>query len=716
MPGSPSASPAGAPGPFPPAGWLADLDGDGLPDEIAVRLVLPPAAPEDVLLAAAELAARLGLESMGMTLPLAAPAAPADGDGPAVVVRLAGAAGEAQDAAARDGDRLTVEGSAAAVAAALRDLARSGSAAGQAAPDLPLAPAAAGLAPLDLADLFAPGQLLADLDGDLVPDAAACLLVPEGLPGDALGPALCHAAARLGLESAGLSLPLAGPRALRFRAGDGRLAAVPGPDGAEDLVIEGAAAADWLAAAAPGPADDAHQLARTIRRIRRALAREDAPPAPGAVLREEVRELPWEVDEAREIVRREVMPRVRPGSAVALDLRVSETRAIREALRDELAGLLAAAGAAPEVTVRAVGKAGLCWLREEVAPRLAEVADAALVIRCQPFASDPGEEWVSADAIHELRLIDPARADELQARVDRDGRGSLWKEPPIRWLLELYPVDELLPIPPEQVTFDLVPGLASVYEAEIRDGTGALREVLRFDPRWTERPWLDAFPELGMVHPPTGWIAASVDGETVADRRIETDAERAWEVFQSEVLPALGACAREVSGGRLDPASQPFFGALELHLEASEPDEDLEVREERASSLEALHEDFYFVALEHMRRLGEREGEGGEKLDAPGQVIPWLHERPGRGARLRWRLTGAPRAAVPAGAPAARVTEVRVDAAGALVACRVEVALPEAAAAPAAREALAPLAGRLPVAAACGLACGGAPLEVLDLP
>ncbi|MFM9107394.1 MAG: M14 family metallopeptidase, partial [Chloroflexota bacterium] len=50
------------------------------------------------------------------------------------------------------------------------------------------------------------------------------------------------------------------------------------------------------------------------------------------------------------------------------------------------------------------------------------------------------------------------------------------------------------------------------------------------------------------------------------------------------------------------------------------------------------------------------------------------------------------------------------------VAGRVEVALPAAAAAPGAREALAPRAGRRPVAAPCVPACGGAPLEVLDLP
>jgi hypothetical protein len=561
-------------------------------------------------------------------------------------------------------------------------------------------------APLDLADLYAPGQLLADRDGDFAADDAACGLVIEG----AVSPAdLCHVAARLGLESVGLTLPFAGPRSIRFREGSGRVAVLSGEDGVEDLVVEGAAAAAWLAGAAPGPAGGRDPLSRTVQRIRRAIDREDVPPPPERVAREAVRVFPWEVDDVRAAIRAEVAPAILPGSVVAVDIRVSETRAVREALRDELAASIAAAGATPRVTVRAVYKAGLCWLVEEVGPLLAGIPGASLVVRCRSFEERPGEEWVSADAIHELRLIDPARADELQARVDRDGRGSLWKEPPIRWLLEVYPADEVLPIPMDRVSFAVVPDLPHVYEAEIRDGEGATRAVFGFDPRWTERPWLDAFPELGLVHPVTGWVSATVDDAIVLDRRIATDAERIWECFQEEVLPALADHARRVSDGRLDQESQPFFGAVELHVEASEPDEELQVREERISALEALHEDLYFVTLEFFSRLGEQEGAG--KLGAPGQVIPWLHERAGQGARLHWRLLEAPPRQAGAGSARVRLTEVIVREDGGIDRCRAEVSLPSADAVSDAREALARLAGRVQVDAVCslvvdGVACG----------
>ncbi|MGI9253870.1 MAG: hypothetical protein ACR2J8_08990, partial [Thermomicrobiales bacterium] len=68
--------------PYVPGAWLADLDGDGLPDAVTARIVLPPSAGPDVALAAGELAARLALESLALDREIVAPpgTTPAPGD------------------------------------------------------------------------------------------------------------------------------------------------------------------------------------------------------------------------------------------------------------------------------------------------------------------------------------------------------------------------------------------------------------------------------------------------------------------------------------------------------------------------------------------------------------------------------------------------------------------------------------------------------------
>jgi hypothetical protein len=53
-----------------PCCWIADTNGDGLPDEVRLRIVLPASPSPDVAMAAAELAARLGHDTMAATLPI----------------------------------------------------------------------------------------------------------------------------------------------------------------------------------------------------------------------------------------------------------------------------------------------------------------------------------------------------------------------------------------------------------------------------------------------------------------------------------------------------------------------------------------------------------------------------------------------------------------------------------------------------------------------
>jgi hypothetical protein len=507
--------------------------------------------------------------------------------------------------------------------------------------DLPRAAAA-----LDLARLFDEDGLLVDRDGDLFADDVRATLAHIAGCGPRERAAAANLAARLGLEATGLTLPLAGPHSVWIGAAPrGEPASVRigrDDDGTDHLIVSGAAAAEWLANGAPGPSDGDDPLVAARARVLAALQGTDRPVPPRRVVWRDKWTLPWEVDDARRMLDETALPRVRAGLVIGLDLTLSEPRAVRERLRDELTRAIEARGGLPEVVVRCAHKPGLSWLTEEVAPRLAALPTLdRVVIRVREFRRQPGQEWLSPLLIREYALVDPAGAAELEERIKTRPPGERWLDPPSRWLLELYPADELLPLSRERVELELVEAQDQdqIYRLLAYDAAGRVLLETGFDPAWRERLYLDAYPELGRVHPTTGWVRAEVDGVVVVDEWLPTDLERIWERYQGEILPRLAESVRELAGGSGESmiARQPFFCALEIDATLSEPDERLGVREERLSGLEVLHEELYFVTLEFLKELGRREA--GAALEAPGGVVPWVHDGAGGPPRLTWTLT-----------------------------------------------------------------------------
>ena len=90
-------------------------------------------------------------------------------------------------------------------------------------------------------------------------------------------------------------------------------------------------------------------------------------------------ELPWEVDEAREILEREVYPNVRGGAPLTLELRVSERPEVRAALRDEILERLTGQGVTDAtVHVLYAFKQGYSWISDVLLPRLRDQYVAAI--------------------------------------------------------------------------------------------------------------------------------------------------------------------------------------------------------------------------------------------------------------------------------------------------------------------------------------------------
>ncbi len=91
-----------------------------------------------------------------------------------------------------------------------------------------------------------------------------------------------------------------------------------------------------------------------------------------ATVFEEKIEIPWEVDEFKARIRSDVIPKVKPGATVDVEGRLSEPRQIRDQVAEEMRAELKKAGAAdPRVRILSAYKQGFSWLTEEIIPALA---------------------------------------------------------------------------------------------------------------------------------------------------------------------------------------------------------------------------------------------------------------------------------------------------------------------------------------------------------
>jgi hypothetical protein len=322
-------------------------------------------------------------------------------------------------------------------------------------------------------------------------------------------------------------------------------------------------------------------------------------------------ELPWEVDDLRARFNEQVLPEVKPGAAVELEARVSESPGMRQKLEAELRAALEKAGADPRrtrVTVLSAYKQGYSWLYDSVRPHLRGAAKVRI----------------------SFRELEPAQWQTIES--------------PIRWLQEIYPIDQTLArelkISPDAITFQKT-GAGPTYRVEALDGAGRVFYEGSFEPKFVMRPLYGQFPDYEQVRVTTGWLSAVIDGKKIADARIETDPERFWDEFQSKTLKRIHDYVLTLYEGRPRAAWAPYFGSLEVEVRMSEPDYRIGFEQEQISSLEALHEDIYFETLLYFDLLGLHYS--GEKLAFPGRVIPRIQPaREGRGASVSIRFTGKP--------------------------------------------------------------------------
>ena len=338
-------------------------------------------------------------------------------------------------------------------------------------------------------------------------------------------------------------------------------------------------------------------------------------------LHEETVEFPWEVDDFWNLFREKLLPRVRSRSKVELNVRISESPKVRQQLEQEVRSELERKASRGTVDVHVLSsyKTGYSWLTEVVGPAIEGKTIGKIQIR---FAELKPEKW----------------------------QGAYSK---IRWLLELYPVDEVLArdlgIPVSAVEFEMKPAESPTYDVRVTDEQGVELYQDSFDAKYVLRPLFDLLPDYDQAHVTTGWLTASVDGEPVVDERIVTDIEKFWDHYQQQTLPRVWERVMELYEGKPRARYAPYFGELRVDLSMSEPNFRIGIDEEIVSTLDAVHEDIYFGTIAFFDVMGQLMS--GEKLWHPGRILPYMRpaEEGGPG-KATIRFTGKP-----AGYPQVRV-------------------------------------------------------------
>ena len=334
----------------------------------------------------------------------------------------------------------------------------------------------------------------------------------------------------------------------------------------------------------------------------------------GIPIIDETVDLPWEVDDLWKRLGRELFPRVSETSIVSVEIRISESPAIRERLKTVIVEELLKRGCLRDrvrVVVLSAYKQGYSWLNDMVLPFIKEK---------------------EADSIK--IFFAPEEPREIRGQTIYS---------PIRWLQELYPIDEVLAkelnIPVENITFQKSSDPKPIYRVEVRNREGKVVYAEAFDPKFVIQPFLAKFPDYEKVRVTTGWVKVEINNATVLDERIITDPERFWSYYQEKVLGKVFENVMDLYEGAPSAAKAPYFNTLEVELWMSEPDYPLGIEQEQISSLEALHEDVFFETLNFFDVMGLFYS--GERLTYPGRIIPRIHpSRPAKSPTVKIKYLG----------------------------------------------------------------------------
>lgn len=238
-------------------------------------------------------------------------------------------------------------------------------------------------------------------------------------------------------------------------------------------------------------------------------------------------------------------------------------------------------------------------------------------------AFKPGFFWLTEEILPKLKLLDSIKTITIKCLEESRSEGL---ELPIRWIQEIYPVDELLAqelsIETTCIDFELQKDLKTTYQIIVHDENKECIFQSNLSIPVSKVPYVE---DGKYSFPTTSYLSVKNEFEEIISTTIKTDRERFYTYYLDSILPLLWKQAKdkdEVSG-----FLKPLFDRVEIEVEMSEEEKKLPIAEERISSLEALHEDLYFNTLDYFIVKGEETV--GKGYSAPGGVYPIIKVKKG---------------------------------------------------------------------------------------
>lgn len=340
----------------------------------------------------------------------------------------------------------------------------------------------------------------------------------------------------------------------------------------------------------------------------------------GKAVYEKEYDIPWEVDKFRSIMNHQVYSVLKQDDEVKILAALSESEKIRKAEVEKINEEVLEKGAKlKQADIICAYKQGFSWISEKVIPCLKDKNVDRFEIYFKPFLPAGQTDWMDENG------ATPKRVRLVENTPEK------WFDLPIRYLQELYPIEDVivnaLDINRDQVIFKVYEGTEELtYLCKVYDENDMVYENL-YQATCSERPQMNEYPQLGKVHPATGFVKVWINDELILDEKIKTDLEEVWDIYQAEVLPDCKEYILQKTKGSISPKLQPFFQKLHLDITLSEPEFRIGSREDLFSPLNALHEDLYFTGSDYFKYLGQMHG---EVIDAPGLILPDLHVADGK--------------------------------------------------------------------------------------
>ncbi len=300
--------------------------------------------------------------------------------------------------------------------------------------------------------------------------------------------------------------------------------------------------------------------------------------------------IPWEGTRLLNAVKA-ALPKLKGRSSVSVLARVSEGPEQRQKLAAQIRAMLNQNGA--KVEVLCAYKQGFSWLMDSIAPQL----------KGKPVASM-----------------------KIEFKKNEDPTGMRVMYSPARWVHELYPVDEALAkelnIPLEKIELDQYDA-GPTYRVHAYDAAGKELLSREFTVTTAMQPYNGVIKPYEQVQIDTGWIHIEAGSTVILDQRVKTDIEEFWDHYQNETLPKIFRHVMSQSHGELRPEFAPIFDTLKIDIHMSEPDFSLGIDKEHISSLEALQEDTFYSTENFANMIGDMEA--GRAVTYVGRIIPIVH-------------------------------------------------------------------------------------------